>query len=353
MTPNPRSHRAGSSPLRALRSSVASAAKTALFRTGSCAMLRRLAPSRRVGILRYHAICGEEGYDYASPSICISPDAFKAHVQYLAAHYQVLPLEEVVRRFAEHRSLPGNAIAITFDDGYADNLQAARVLYAHGLTATFFLTAGCLAGEAPFWVAEVRHQILHAPNGPLRLETPEGAVALMLDDSPSREIAIRRVTRLIKSHAIEVRDALLEQLRAAARMSFPTNCMLNWDQVAEMRRLGMSIAAHTLTHPNLPSAGLTHASEEIAGSKQRLERELGERVRLFSYPNGGAERYYTPAIQRLVAEAGFAAATSSRNGFADADSDLYALERIEVEERLEDLIFALEVERFAFAPGAA
>jgi hypothetical protein len=71
---------------------------------------------------------------------------------------------------------------------------------------------------------------------------------------------------------------------------------------------------------------------------------------MFSYPNGGAERYYTPELQRVVADAGFAAATSSHNAFAGRDSDLYALERIEVEERLEDLIFALEVERFAFRP---
>ena len=330
---------------------MASAAKTALFRTGSCAVLRRVAPSRRIGILRYHAVCGEEGYDYASPSICISPDAFKAHVQYLAAHYQVLSLEEVVLQLSEHRSLPENALAITFDDGYADNLQAARILHAHGLPATFFLAAGCLAGEAPFWVAEVRHQLRHAPYGLLGLETPEGRVDLMLGDRLSREIAIRRVTRLIKSHSIDVREALLEQLRLVAGVPFPTDYMLNWDEVAEMRRLGMTIAAHTLTHPNLPNAGLTSAFDEIAGSKRRLEQELGEPIRLFSYPNGGAERYYTPAIQRLVADAGFAAATSSRNGFADASSDLYALERIEVEERLEDLIFALEVERFAFAPG--
>jgi hypothetical protein len=71
---------------------------------------------------------------------------------------------------------------------------------------------------------------------------------------------------------------------------------------------------------------------------------------MFSYPNGGAEKYYTPELRRVVMDAGFAAATSSRNAFARRDSDLYALERIEVEERLEDLVFALEVERFAFKP---
>ena len=69
-----------------------------------------------------------------------------------------------------------------------------------------------------------------------------------------------------------------------------------------------------------------------------------------AYPNGGAERYYTPELQRVVREAGYTAATTSFNGFAGPNSDLYALERVQVAERLDDLVFALEVERFAFKP---
>jgi peptidoglycan/xylan/chitin deacetylase (PgdA/CDA1 family) len=126
--------------------------------------------------------------------------------------------------------------------------------------------------------------------------------------------------------------------------------MLRWEDVADTQRLGMTIGAHTLTHPNLPSAGLEAATHEIMGCKTRVEREIGGPVTMFSYPNGGAERYYTPELQRVVAESGFTGAASSRNAFAGRASDLYALERIEVEERLEDLVFALEVERFAFKP---
>ena len=117
-----------------------------------------------------------------------------------------------------------------------------------------------------------------------------------------------------------------------------------------MHRLGMTIGAHTLTHPNLPSAGLPDATREIVGSKQRIEAELDAPVRQFSYPNGGAERYYTTELQRVVGEAGFEAAATSRNGFAALDSDRYALKRVRIGKRLADLIFGLEVERFAFAP---
>jgi hypothetical protein len=59
----------------------------------------------------------------------------------------------------------------------------------------------------------------------------------------------------------------------------------------------------------------------------------------------------TPEIARLVRDVGFAAATTSWNGFAGPRSDPYALERVQVAERVEDLVFALEVERFAFRPA--
>ena len=128
--------------------------------------------------------------------------------------------------------------------------------------------------------------------------------------------------------------------------------MLTWDEVAELQSLGMTIGAHTMTHPNLPSAGLEASRLEIEGAKRSLEDRLGQPVTMFSYPNGGAETYYTDAIRDLVASAGFHAAATSRNGFASLDSDVHTLPRVQVAERLEDLVFALEVERFAFKPGS-
>ena len=60
----------------------------------------------------------------------------------------------------------------------------------------------------------------------------------------------------------------------------------------------------------------------------------------------------TPEIRKVVIETGYDAATTSRNAFAGSASDMYALERIQVAESLQDLVFALEVERFAFSPEA-
>lgn len=332
-----------------LRRDAAPAARRWLFHAGAYSAIRTLRPNRGLAILRYHAICGSEGYAYAEPGICVSPGAFEEQVAYLTSRYRVLPLAEAVQFLREGKSLPANAVAITFDDGYADNLTAARVLRRHGATATFYITAGCLAGDAPFWPSELRQLVWRIPYE-IRLTSAGREVAIPCAGEADRRRAVRELSRLFKASTIPVREALRDELRGLAGGGETVSPMLSWDDLREMHHLGMTIGAHTMTHPNLPNAGPADAWQEIAGSKARLEAELGAPVTMFSYPNGGAERYMTPDVARMVREAGFAAATTSRNGFAGPGSDVFALERVQVSERIEDLVFALEVERFAFKP---
>jgi hypothetical protein len=209
-----------------------------------------------------------------------------------------------------------------------------------------------MADGEPFWPAETP-ALIEAIKRPF-VELREGGVhvELAIGTPDQRRAAVRRLAKVFKSQPIPVRESLRQQLRAAARNPVLASPMLTWDQIREMRDLHMIIGAHTVTHPNLPSAGLSAAAIEIEGSKARLEGELGEPITMFSYPNGGAERYFTPELQEIVRRAGFVSAVTSRNGFASAASDPYGLERIQVAERLDDLLFALEVERFAFKPQA-
>jgi peptidoglycan/xylan/chitin deacetylase (PgdA/CDA1 family) len=334
-----------------VRRGIAPAAKRLLFKGGAYGVVRAFWPNRGLAILRYHAICGPDGHEYADPSICVTPAAFEAQVAYLASHYRIVSLPEAVRTWRSGRPLPLNAIAITFDDGYADNLPAARVLQRFGATGTFYITAGCLSGEAPFWPAELRQLVTRIAAPGIRLVSSGANLWIPCATAIERRQAIRTLSRLFKSNPILVRERLRDELRQQAGSPVLASPMLTWDEVRQMHALGMTIGAHTVTHPNLPSAGLADARREIEESRARLEREVGARVTMFSYPNGGAERYMTKEIARIVEGAGFEAATTSRNGVARPGSDLYALERVQVSERIDTLAFALEVERFAFRPA--
>jgi peptidoglycan/xylan/chitin deacetylase (PgdA/CDA1 family) len=323
--------------------------KEILFQSGFYSVFRRLAPSRRLAILRYHAVC-EFDAGYADPGICVTPRAFATHAEYLARHYRVLPLPEAVEALRRGLTLPQNAVAITFDDGYADNLAAAQVLARHGLSGTFYLTAGCLSGGLPFWPSELRHLVRSIQSQDLHLKVDALEIQLPLASPADRGRAISRLTKAFKGHPIPVREALREQLRRLAPVPDAPSPMLTWDSVRAMHGLGMVLGSHTMTHPNLPNAGREAAAVEIAQSKARIEAEIGSPVTMFSYPNGGAERYMTREVATLVKDAGFAAATTSRNAFAGPGSDLFALERVQVTESLATLVFALEVERYAFKP---
>jgi peptidoglycan/xylan/chitin deacetylase (PgdA/CDA1 family) len=333
-----------------MRSAAAPLAKRAMLQLGAFTALRRLVPNRGLAILRYHAICGADGYDYADPQICISPENFEQHVAYLTSRYRVVRLEDAVAALLDG-TLPPNAVAITFDDGYADNLAAARTLAKHGATATFYITAGALAGGEPFWPAELRYFMRVLRGDRLRLDAGGERFDFDVSTDATREVALRRLTKIFKSRVIPVREELRRQLRAQCGVDRGRRVMLTWDEVREMHALGMTIGSHTMTHPNLPSAGLDAAREELRAARQRLEAEIDAPVTMFSYPNGGAETYVTPELKAIVRESGYAAAATSKNAFAGPHSDVYALERIEVEESLQDLIFALEVERFAFKPA--
>lgn len=337
---------------RSIRSGIAPAAKALLFKSGALGALRAVRPSDRLAILRYHAICGPEGYAYASPGICVTPPAFEKHVKYLAANYKVLSLPDAVAMIRDGAALPPNAVAITFDDGYADNLPAARALAAHGLTATFYITAGCMVGGEPFWPSELRYLMAGMRRDRITLHANGQSLELDLGTEALRGSAVNSLTKTFKANPIAVREDLRGQLRILAGNIEVPSVMLTWDAIREMRRLGMTIGSHTMTHPNLPNAGLPAAREELARARETLEAETEAQVTMFSYPNGGAERYLTAEIKEIVNAVGYEGATTSRNAFAGASSDVYALERIEVEESLMDLAFALEVERFAFAPTA-
>ena len=332
-----------------MTSATTAQAKTMLLRSRFYTGFRRLLPSRRIAILRYHAVC-DPGADYAAPGICVSPAAFEQHVKYLASNYRVLPLPEAVESLKRGKTLPPNAAAITFDDGYADNLAAARTLARYGLSGTFYITAGCLADGAPFWPSELRTLVRAITTPRIELRLKGSTVRVPLDTPRDRTSAISVLSKMFKAHPIPVREDLRDQLRTLAGMPAAPSPMLAWEDLVTMREIGMVIGSHTVSHPNLPNAGLDAARKEIVQSKAMLESCIGQPVTMFSYPNGGAERYMTPAIAQLVREAGFEAASTSRNAFAGPASDPFALERVQVTERLEDVVFALEIERFAFKP---
>jgi len=196
-------------------------------------------PAGRRVVLCYHSVDPRPSY------LGLTPDLFDAHLAWLEDRCQVVPLDELV---AGPRRSGGPYVAITFDDGYADNhTHALPLLRARGMTATFFVAVGFLER----------------------------------DDE-------------VMAHLSEIWLTPHEQLRP-----------LTWSQVAEMRAAGMSIGSHTWSHRNLAHLPIDAAEADLRRSRDVLEDRLSEPVRAIAYPWGKLGRHVNDETFTAARRAGF------------------------------------------------
>lgn len=103
---------------------------------------------------------------------------------------------------------------------------------------------------------------------------------------------------------------------------------LTWDQAREMDAHGFKVGAHTRNHIYLPDASPAVAQDEIAGSKKRIERELGHPIDYFAYPSGG----FSDEVKGMVEASGYKAAVTTNRGKDRFNRDLYELKRIRIKD---------------------
>lgn len=239
--------------------------------------------------------------------------------------FNVLPLSEAVDRLGRG-ALPPRAAAITFDDGYADNLlHAVPILRRYGLQASFFIATGFLNGGR-MWNDTIIESVRGTSCSVL------DARFLGLDELPlgtveERRAALGKLIPTIKHKPGAQRTDAVAQLAEVCGVALPDDLMLSSDQVRTMRDQGMSIGAHTVAHPILATLDETTATREMADSRDFLQGLLGERIGLFAYPNGKLGADYRVEHVRIARKLGFDAAVSTNPGACARASDPYQLPR--------------------------
>ena len=87
--------------------------------------------------------------------LAVDPDRFEQHLDVLRRTRTPMSLEEFIRRL-DAGSLPADAVVVTFDDGYADNLFNAKPrLISADIPATVFLSTGYLGRPGEYWWDEL------------------------------------------------------------------------------------------------------------------------------------------------------------------------------------------------------
>lgn len=276
----------------------------------------------RLTILIFHRVLPRP-----DPLFPDEPDVarFGQQMRWIKQWFNVLPLSEAVARLRAG-ALPSRALAITFDDGYADNATiAAPLLQRLGLTATFFVTTGVLGGGR-MWNDTVIEALRRAPDGPLDLG-PLGLGRFLLADAASRRVAIERVIGAIKRLPYAERCDLVERIADTVGVPLPDDLMMSAAQVRDLITLGMSVGGHTVTHPILRCLSDAAAEQEIARGRDDLVQMTGETIELFAYPNGVPGIDYDARHVAMVRRCGFVAAVSTAHGVATRGADLFQLPR--------------------------
>ena len=272
---------------------------------------------------------------------------FSQFCQIAAESYDVLPLAELESR-RRAGTLPARAIAITFDDGYADNHDVAwPVLKEHGLPATVFVTTGTVGGEQLLWFHRLGY--IFETARPEELPVVVGPWTFTLDTDAERISTVGRVAADLKKLPATQREELLSRLVEAFHVtdfSPLAREMITWDQLRAMDAGGFSVEAHTVTHPILGTETIETATREIAGSREILSEKLGRSVDLFAYPNGKSEDMPDEVV-RAVERSGYRAAFTAQFGAAAPSNDPYRVPRVTADAR-SPAALCLQIERFFY-----
>jgi peptidoglycan/xylan/chitin deacetylase (PgdA/CDA1 family) len=276
-------------------------------------------------ILMYHRVAEpiEDAY-----SLAVSPKRFTEHVEHLARRGGVVPLAEIAQ--------PADAlkIAITFDDGYADNATtAAPELAAASLPATYFVTTGRLGGQH-FWWDRLSTGLLGAQPRPQGIDVTVGdrSLWLALNDLQAARTSLRFLHRRLRPLPPDELAATVDHLlhRLGATEPPADDCTMTVEQLRVMGQLPMvEIGAHTRTHVQLGGQSKELQRSEVIGSITDLSGVLGRPITSFAYPFGSPEAVGDVA-PRLAREAGCVLACSTLHGAVRRSSDTYQLPRLNV-----------------------
>jgi len=102
-------------------------------------------------------------------SLCVTPQHFAEHLEVLQRETAPISLQKMVQAYKEG-NIPARAVAVTFDDGYADNLHSAKpLLEQYNVPATVFVPSGYVGHGREFWWDELERILLQPGPLPERL----------------------------------------------------------------------------------------------------------------------------------------------------------------------------------------
>jgi peptidoglycan/xylan/chitin deacetylase (PgdA/CDA1 family) len=291
----------------------------------------------KVVILMYHRVVTESELQQQSiqPGMYVRNDRFEMQMTFLKEYFQIVSFQELLGLWEEKKWDTGKRYClITFDDGWLDNYQYAYpVLKKNDIPATVFLPTAFIETNEWFWPEKISFILRQLHENDMKKKQVTIINSLRdkyswLADTLSKDIEDKIDSVIEKCKALpdaEIRKVISDLLSASGLKLPDYRLLLNWTEVQEMSRHGISFGSHSCSHKILTRLSANDVEQELEDSMQTLQARNINHVPVFCYPNGD----YTPEIVDRLRPAGYHAAVSTLPGIEDqAPQGIFSLKRI-------------------------
>jgi len=318
--------------------------KKILYPSMSVAGIFHRTSATGLAVVTYHGVLpeGYEPVDVVFDGNLVSAETLRRQLRLLKEHYNVITPGDALAWLQGSLNLPPRAVLLTCDDGLLNCLtDMLPVLQTEDVTCLFFVT-GASASESRtmLWYEDLFLLFLRAPAGRFEIASEE---AIIRGDLASREdrrtmwwSSVKQLSRTSEETRKSFLRVARERFQLPGSPDFTRSealCrrfgLMIADELRELASAGMTIGAHTLSHPILAQMPPEVAYAEMSESKAGLERTLQSQVWALAYPFGD-KASITPQILTMAQEAGFAAAFTNFGGGLSTDLSKYALPRVHV-----------------------
>ena len=318
------------------------AVKKAAIRSGLLRMASH-AGTRKVAVLRYHSVlpAPEEFAGSIGSGIIHSERAFAEQMELISTRYRPVSLDQVHAFAQGGADLPHRSVAITFDDGFADNLEVAGPIMArYGIPSAIYLAVDYIGNQPPPWYVRLRNAFSVTKLPEWRADENN---AFDLGHPEQRKEAFRSASRQCAKLCREPQEKLLAEIEGRLEVTpFTVPVMLTWEGARELIRQGHIIGSHTLSHPNIAYIKGQELTDELVDSKTAIEKNIGAEVKHFSYPLPIMEPHYSDASVAITRSAGYQTAVTCSPGPVMRGDDSLRMKRVYAQQTLAELEWTLE-----------
>ena len=239
-------------------------------------------------------------------SLEMSVQLFDKCIQFINRRYQVIGVEDILQ--ANRLPVGGKPFAsLTFDDGYACNIQyAAPILHKYHCRASFYVVTNCVDQNIPIWGYLLEHLLMHTQKSSIQISDQHLPKHLKLHNIPAnpaqRILYIKKLKAWLISIAVAIKETVFNEICGQITDVEIPRMMMNWNDLAALRSEGHYIGSHTHTHNAL--TGIDNDVElkkELVMPREIIQQKLGYLPVSIAYPFG----FNNARVRQMTAESGY------------------------------------------------